>query len=168
MGIDEKRDILASVAKKFAGWRYEVDELINEAWLKERIREAQHPAEVFMCGRTAMIDYMRKQEKYRVGRKRRVWFHPLVLEHDDTGDRYNKEPETVCFDNVAFRDDLERRCRGFTREQKLVLTARLDGIPHRQIAKVIGVCESRVSQIWANLRAIMRIQYEISKAEMVA
>jgi hypothetical protein len=120
-----------------------------------------------MAGRFAMIDYMRTQEGRR-GHKR-IYFHKLVMdEHQPEEAHLPNEPIIFPFDKVGFKDDLERMCRGMTRDHKLITRLLLAGGTQRQAARAIGLTESRVSQIWQSLRARMRIWYEISYAEAVA
>lgn len=167
ISVEERRAMLASIAIRYAGWRYEVDELINEAWLRKSVRKAQHPAFVFIAGRSAMIDYMRSQQGRRD--RKRYWLHPLFTDaHQSEETHPSNEPIVFPFDEVEFKDDLERICQGMTREHKLITRMLLAGGTQKQAARAIGLTESRISQIWQSLRARIRIQYEISHVEAIA
>ncbi|HUV63531.1 MAG TPA: hypothetical protein VMW24_06500 [Sedimentisphaerales bacterium] len=66
MTLADKRYLLASIAVKFARYsagRYEVDELINEAWLSKHVRNAKEVPILWQAGRWAMITYMHQQQR---------------------------------------------------------------------------------------------------------
>ena len=64
MTLDDKRYLLASIAKRYVRFgRYEMDELINEAWLSKHVRVAKDTSILWMAGNWAMQNYMKRQEK---------------------------------------------------------------------------------------------------------
>ena len=162
MGINERRYILVHIARRFAGRVYEIDELVNEAWLNPNVRAAETPSRLFIAGRWAMISYMHKEQKDG-RRKYKIYFRPLINE-----DGVTVEPIVAMFDRAEFMDSLERAVRGLTKRQKLVVHRRMQGCELKDIAKILGVSRERVRQIGASAYAQMRIWFDIASAEMVA
>ena len=164
---DQRRRMLGYIARCYTGRRYEMDELVNEAWLRPSVRDTHETWKLFKAARWAMLDYMRTQEgpgSYRRGVQRRVWWHPLIVDND--GHEFRREPQVVPFDSAAFGDEMKRICRNLSREQKLVVNLRLDGVEWKAIARTIGIkFPEHAYQIWSKACAIMRMQYERSLQE---
>ncbi len=119
MTIDDKRYLLASIAWKFASrsqGRYEVDELINEAWLNPHVRKAKETSLLWMAGRWAMISYMHKMQKDN----RKRWKIKTCSLYNKEG-RYVCEPAAVTpVDIRELREDLERMMWRLTPKQKRI------------------------------------------------
>lgn len=170
ISVDEKQHILRWTAKKYTGWhtsgRYEIDELINEAWLNIEVRNTQERWKLFIAARWAMLSYMRRQQKS--WRQSRIYTHPLINEEG----KYIVEPRIIPFNSIDFRDDMERMCHDLTRTEKLVLKLRLEGLPWKQIAKAIGFnfkySDNHVGQIYVKICALIRIRFKIGYIEAVA
>ena len=152
--LNQRRAILAKIANRlsgpFAGWRYEIDELINEAWLCPKVRAAQEPWQLFTAGRWAMHEYRRTQSRTRV--KTRV-----LTESAISGGTYIADRPIVVLDNVEFRDYFEHASYHLTREQLLAVKLRLAGFEWAMIARIIGVYSiEHAFQIHARACSVMR------------
>jgi RNA polymerase sigma factor (sigma-70 family) len=155
MMLEEKIEILRCVARRFKTNRFEIDELVNEAWLRKNIREANDASYLSMAGKSAMIDYMRTNTGFKL--KHRCYFHQHNLFEDG---HQIIQPSSHDPSEVAFFDELNYTIRNFTRTQKLITKAILSGITMRSIGKIIGCSESNVSQIWSRLREILKVRYK--------
>lgn len=160
---DEKRYMLISVAKRYAGRRYEIDELVNEAWLSRHVRDAIEPPLVWLAARWAMLNYMRKQQ--HVGqRQNHLKFHSLYVQ--ETG--YLIEPVVMPLGIAQVRDDLEYMARELTPKQKKIMKWKFEGRKMKWIGEQFGVSGERGRQLWGQIQAIMSIRYKVSMCEAVA
>lgn len=141
------------MAKGFAG-QYQIDELINEAWLNKHVRQAETPSRIWITGRWAMINYMHSQQKD--GRKKwMIHTQPLFT---DEGFMY--EPEVADFGRTEFLDQLERACRGLSECQKTALAMRLSGCCHREIAKKLATTKQTAGNILRRAYAALHPWYD--------
>ncbi len=166
MNPDDKRYMLISIAQQYvghnAGYRYEIDELVNEAWLDKHVKNAKSTHYVFQAGRWAMLKYMRSQQK---DQKKRWKIHFTSL-YDEDG--YTLEPEVVPLNEVEVRDTVKWIERDLTPKQKQILQWKRDGRTFQYIAKQLGVTRQYGGCLWEQIRAIMQRQYEkeLSKCYM--
>jgi len=167
MTIADKRYLLASIAVKFtrhSGGRYEVDELINEAWLSRHVRDAKEVPLLWQAGRWAMITYMHQQQRDTPNHWYRCTFTSLYRE---PGAKcvYTIEPECT---EIPWRldtlDALEYMARNLSDREREIMALRFSGSQLKEIGAVIGISRERVRQIVEAVKAKMRIQYEISMA----
>lgn len=168
MNLENKIRILRIVARKrIFNNNFEIDELVNQAMLRKNVREAKEPSFLAMVGRSAMIDYIRiergrssywdpraHKKINKPAYKYKTFFHSLQTEEG-----FTIEPVIFPFNDIEFRDSLEKMLRGFTRSQKLITKMILAGFTIKVIGKAIGCSQSNVSQIWKRLKAILRIKY---------
>ena len=155
--LEEKLKILGHVALKFSKrsqGKYEKDELMNEAWLRKNVRTSNKPSYLFMASRSAMIDYMRVQQKSR--NVHQAHLHPLYTE---TG--FSIEPVIKPKNDLDFFSDLDTMLERFSRTNKLITKLMLRSIPMTQIAKAVGLSASRVHQRWGRIKATLSIRYKI-------
>ena len=158
MTLEDKRYLLVSVARRYASYRYEIDELINEAWLDRNVQKQTETGRFWSAARWAMINYMKRQEK-RNWKKYHIHTTPLIVGDEE----YIIEPEVTPFNNIDYAHDLAWLCKGLSSRQRLVVKMRLDGFEWREIAQAIGgVSKQRVSQIWFEVCEIVRNRYEMS------
>ena len=163
MTFDDKRYLLISIAQKYANRLYEVDELVNEAWLSRHVREATETPILWMAGRWAMITYMHKMQKDN--RKAfKVTFRSLSCD-DNYGGLFIDPPTPVC-DCLMVQDDLEYMVRNLSNRDKTVMQMKLSGAYLREIGKKLGITRERVRQIWYSIQAKMRIRYAISLGDV--
>ena len=160
MSDDEKRFMLVSIAKRFMySGRYEIDELVNEAWLSPSVRDKDAPPLVWLAGRWAMLAYMKKEQRF--GRH----IHTQSL-HCENGPGFDK---IVIPDNMEMVfDDLRVMLNGLSKREKDILAARFDGEQLRPLGRRFGISYERVRQIQQSALAKMRIRYQISLGERSA
>jgi hypothetical protein len=159
MTFNDKRFLLVSVARRYASYRYEIDELINEAWLDENVQKQAETGRFWMAARWAMLNYMRIQEK-RGRKKHHIQTTPLIA---DGGDEYIIEPEIAPFNNFDYTYDFAWLCKGLTYRQKLVVRMRLEGFEWKEIAQAIGgVSKQYPLDIWKKAIEIVKNRYEMS------
>jgi len=156
MTFEDKRYLLVSVAKRYVGYRYEIDELVNEAWLNMNVQEQTDKPLFWKAARWAMLNYMRRQEK-RGRKKWRIHTEPLTVGEDE----YIVEPEITPFNEFDYAHDFAWLCRGLTRQQRLVVKMRLNGYSWREIAhKTNGTSGEYARQIAVKAFKIMRSRAE--------
>jgi hypothetical protein len=63
MTFEDKFYLIVSIAQRRAGPRYEIDELVNEAWLTKKVRMAKNAKHLCMAGHWAMLDYIRNDKR---------------------------------------------------------------------------------------------------------
>ena len=158
MTLEDKRYLLVSVARRYVSYRYEIDELINEAWLDKNVQKQTETGGFWQAARWAMINYMKRQEK----RNRKKWHihtQPLI-----TGDEeYIIEPEITPFNNFDHAHDLVWLCKGLTRQQRLIVKMRMDGFEWKEIAHAIGdVSKQYAHDIWVESCTHIKMRYERS------
>ena len=154
------------MARKFANHKYEVDELINEVWLIGRVPKLSNIRFAYRRTYFDIIEYIRTQE----GRKK-LWYSQvpdskyrthfksmnadLEFHKNDTGDHNTYEifmgVDDSSFAQVDFKEELNLLMEGFIREQKLIVKLKLEGFNQTEIGLVIGVSESRISQIMIDI-----------------
>lgn len=157
MTLNDKRYILCSVARRYACYkRYEIDELINAAWLVKNVREQEETGMFWMAARWAMINYMKQQEKTNC-KKYHIHTSPLIV-----GDSLTVEPETIPFNNVDYDCDFQWLTRPLTDRQRLVVKMKLEGFNWREIGRKIGYCGEYAKQIWKRASEVIRRRYEKS------
>lgn len=143
---DQRRQVLERIAPSVQHtfyWKFERDELVNEAWLRKSVRAAQQAHHVVRVGFNAMYDYCRNQ----IGRH-----NPKPI------------PQKLC-DDVLVEDELPDAWMDFdcmtsrlNRTQKLVLKLRADWFDDTEVAKIIGVNHSYVNQIMKPLRKDQKLR----------
>jgi len=153
---NERRYMLVHVAVRVRGWRnrYEIDELVNEAWLSRHVRETQQRWKVFVAGRWAMLNYIRQEER----RNRKVFF--VSFKNLTDQEWYYHDPTTKDKYIFEYLDEVARLTRGFTRTQKLVFDMRMQGYTLKEIGRFVGNhTQQNAQQIWQRCLAILRLQY---------
>ena len=65
MTDDDRFYLLVNIARRRAGPLYEIDELVNEAWLKPNVRHAKNAKYLCMAGHWAMLNYIRNDLRKR-------------------------------------------------------------------------------------------------------
>ena len=155
MTFNDKRYLLVSVAKRYVGYRYEIDELVNEAWLDMNVQAQTDKPLFWKAARWAMLNYMKRQEK----RGRRKWqIHTVPLIAGD--DECIFEPEIIPFNEFDYEHDFEWLCRFLTPRQRQVVKMRIDGFGYKEIAYATNV----QSQQYA--RQIAKRAFEIMRERM--
>ena len=156
MTFNDKRYLLVSVAKRYVNYRYEIDELVNEAWCDDNVRAQTGAGNFWKAARWAMLNYMKRQEK-RGRKKWQIHTEPLTVGEDD----YIVEPEITPFNEFDYTHDFAWLCRGLTRRQRLVVKMRLNGYSLREIAhKTNGTSGEYARQIAVKAFKIMRSRAE--------
>ena len=141
MTFDDKRYLLVSVAKRYVGYRYEIDELVNEAWCDDNVRAQTGAGNFWKAARWAMLNYMKRQEK----RGRKKWqIHTVPLMVGD--DEYIIEPEIAPFNVVDHNHDFAWLCRDLTPRQRQVVKMRIDGFGYKEIAYATNVQSQQYAQ----------------------
>jgi len=169
------KPILYRAAWIFANYKYEVDELINAVWLMGDVQKLPDIRLAYHRIRYDMINYIRTQE----GRKKRS--HSLKPSHkyrtnfvsynaetdfDDNDEHTTYEmylsTEDDGFAKVDFEDELESLMKSACNNclDRLIVKMRLDGFTHKEIGKVFGLSESRISQIMTGIgkRLLVKIK----------
>ena len=156
MTLNDKRYLLVSIARKYASYRYEIDELVNEAWLNKNVRAQTERKRFYIAARWAIISYMRKQEK-RGHKKYHIHTQPLI-----TGEnRYITEPEVVPFNNLEYIGLYSWLRKGLTPKQKLIVELRLNGLEWKEIGRTLGHSKQYVFQLWKKACGIMKERYQL-------
>ena len=164
MSLEDKMKILQVVAiGRIFNNQFEIDELIDVAWLRASVREAVSASQLFMAAKFAMIDYIRVQ------RGRPYYWDPRL--HKKILKPTRKYTTSFCslqnenefskalFNNIAFQEDLKNLLKGCTRTQKLVAKMRFSGFSRKEIGKIIPCSITRVDQIWTELKEILKEKY---------
>jgi hypothetical protein len=148
---DQRRQVLEGIAPRIGRvfcrlshvFRFERDELVNEAWLRKSVRAATQAHHVAKAGRNAMYDYCRNQ----IGR-----YKPKPV------------PQNLT-DDVLLEDELPDLWMDFdcmtsrlNQTQKLVLKLRADWFDDTEVAKIIGVKHSYVGHIMKPLRKDQKLR----------
>lgn len=152
---NERRYILAHVAMRLCSKYFEIDELINEAWLVEGVRTTQQRWKVFVAGRWAMLTYINKERKRW---KRRIHLGAL-----DKNEYKLVEPEIIPRYEIDFLDEIARLEKVLDRKKRLILRCKLEGLTDRAIAKILGYgwTHQNVNQHWHRICSILRFQYQL-------
>ena len=149
MTTDDQYYLLKSIAARYAGRRYQADELVAEAWLSHKVRTQTDTGRFWQAARWAMLDYIREQERTDPDR----WAHHI---HTSTLIVDGTEPGIEPPNSIDYADYLARLCRDMTREQRLVVKMKLAGHKWRDVARTIGgVSSQRAYQIWCGARDVM-------------
>ena len=165
--------------------RFEYWELINAAWLMDRgVRSLPQSKIKFASARIKydMIAYMRKELKSRRRKQRetvgkRFKHLPYMINFSDMGEVNQKSSdgeyspfdsllESPQIDNCEQKDFMNyiMNCISMTRTEKLIMKlCYMEGYTQKEIAKICGWTESRISQLHSNL--ILRLsEKDYSKA----
>jgi len=163
---EELQPVLYRIAYMFANYKYDVNELINAVWVIGNVQKLPDIRLAYKRIYYDMIIYIRTQE----GRKKQSYSQKPSTKYRAYTTSYNAETEFADnyehstyemfmgkedggFAKVDFKDELEsfmkRVCNNC--EDRLIVKMRLDGYTLREIGKVVGVVESRISQILTNI-----------------
>ena len=160
----DKYYLLLSIASKFtvrSGGRYEVHELVNEAWLSRYVRDATETQIFWMAGYWAMVDYMHKQQ--HDGQKQN---HIKTFSLYNKDGRYVYEPEIKATCPLDVQDDLRYMLQSkLTQQERDVIAMSLEGQTFKSIGSKLGLCRERIRQVKNKAFAKMRIRYQISMGE---
>jgi len=172
---EELEPVLYCVARKFANYKYDVNELVNAVWLIGNVQKLPDIRFAYKRIYYDIITYMRTQE----GRKKRFYtqepdykyrthinsMNANVVFSDNSEHRTYEMfmgEEDGNFRKVDFEDELElllkRVCNNHL--ELFIVKMRLDGFNLREIGKIIGLSESRISQMMTALgkRLIVKIK----------
>lgn len=156
---EELKPILIHMARRFANYKYEVNELINAVWLIGEVQKLPDIRLAYKRIHYDIIEYMRTQEgrkrqatgksdrKYRTNFK--SYSRQTELEDNDNTYEMFLGKEDIGFAKVDFDDELKLLIK--QDEERLIIKLRLEGLTHPEIGKTIGVCSSRISQIMSNI-----------------
>lgn len=166
---------------------FQVHELINACWLMGEIQKLESINFAQARAKYDMLDYIRRETgsrpKQNATRKsdalRNKGSNEHVLQNHDHANPTVKSLQTVLWydkdgeyllqddipgkidaepENIDAKDLFDRLCRGLNRQESLILKLRfLEDFEMKKIGIVIGVCESRVSQMLANLLPRIRV-----------
>lgn len=168
-------------AWSFKNKRFEFWELINAAWLESGVRNLPKSKIKFASGRIryGMIDYMRKETKYRMWHKAKAEGKPFPKMHNFSDIQVKLGDDRSLLDLLknshADVADIEGKDfvnyiinnSGLTRDEKLVIKMYfIAGLLQKDIAKAIGITESRVSQMIIRALGMIRSGKAISNYEM--
>ena len=167
---EELKPILIHMARRFANYKYEVNELINAVWLIGEVQKLPDIRLAYKRIHYDIIEYMRTQEgrkrqatgksdrKYRTNFK--SYSRQTELEdNDNTYEMFLGKEDIgfakvdIGFAKVDFDDELKLLIKQVCNndEKRLIIKLRLEGLTHPEIGKTIGVCSSRISQIMSNI-----------------
>ena len=157
--------ILRSIALGFVrknGW-YEVNELVNEVWLKGKVQRSGSPKHLVQVAYCDMMDYMRTQDGRRWGDRRSKLrkaksLDSVNLEFND-GESYGaflgKEDEN--FDLTDNKEQLKVLMAPLSRAQKLaVIMYYAHNFKNKEIGHVAGLDASRITQLRKEALILMR------------
>lgn len=152
--LDEMLTILGWLANRFAGrsdGRYEANELINEAWLVENVRNACTRQRMFMAARWAMIAYMQREQKIHHKSPPRI----RALSSDFDIPIYQSS-------ELDYLDELNAFINRFSKENQAIIKLRLEGLEWKQIARCIGEITKQAVQVrFSSCMAKIRIAWII-------
>ena len=142
--------LLWSIAKQYAGPNYQIDELINEAWLARRVRKEVDTGRFWQTAKWVMLDYIREQE--RTDTKRwKCHLQIKALPDDDVG------PGVVDFNQVEYNDWTTWLYNRLTNRQRMVVEMRLNGCKWPEIAEAVGgISGQRVYQVYREALDVLR------------
>jgi len=122
--FEQKHKLLHQISWRYVGRIWEHDELVNQMWLYEKVRQARTRQELVRAGFDAMFKYFR---------------------HEIKRNKHEKFDDKELFDNVTqimldlLKMDMDELCKGMTRTKKLILKLKCDGFTLKEIAKVVGL-----------------------------
>ena len=121
ISLEQRLGVLHRIARRYAGWRFEEDELVNQMWLSPYVRTAEYEHQLVRAGKNAMFDYFRKE-----------------LGHTEGLPNYGEPTaEDVCEDIWIDWDSMSGH---LNRTQKLVIKLKYDWFTMPEIARVAGLC----------------------------
>jgi len=168
---EEAYPILKNIALGFVrknGW-YQVDELVNEVWLQGGIQKAKNERHLMQVAYCDMVDYIRTQDgrtnQITGERKRRLRgalsldsVNPELITGETRGALIGKADPN--FDLTDAKEQFEVLMAPLTKTEKLIVVMLRSGFTLKEIGFVVGVGESRISQI---NKSIMRILKDRAK-----
>lgn len=142
MMFEDMHKVLSRITRRYVGWRFEHDELINQAWLSPYVRNAQTEHHLVRAGLNAVCDYLRSElGRYKPKLPQHLTSEPLV---EDRG-----------------RDvwmDFDAMSSGMSRTQKLIIKLRADWFNDTEIGRIIGITSSRVGQLANPVRRDQKVR----------
>ena len=167
---EELHPILVHIARKFANYKYDIDELINEVWIIGAVQKLPDIRLAYKRIRYDIITYIRTQE----GRKSQTHSRKSSYKYRTKITSYNAEVDLhkggtipdehstyemfMCgedddYAEVDFKNELELLLKHtcISCEEMLIIKMKLGGYTLKEIGKVVGVVESRISQINTNV-----------------
>ena len=178
--FEEIQPALHKWANYFQNRQFEKWELFNAVWAKGDVQHVKHIKLVSQRVKWDMIDYMRsvtrlrEQRRYADRGKQFIKTIPFgqVIPEDSKLDYFDfiaiKPTETP---KIETKDFFYWLMKGLTRAQKLfVLLHFVKGFNHREIGKVVGVSESRISQMNMEIIPILKVKlvdngFEVRKTD---
>ncbi len=147
--FDQIKKLLYSIAYKYikscGGSRFHVDELVNEVWLKGRVQKSKNKKHLCMRIHWDIQEYIRDciSGKYKPEEQFKM---KNPFSYDD--ELFDAPCKNDCFAEVDRKDWFEVMLKGCSSREKLIMKLYyLQNQPHSVAAKVIGVSETRISQI---------------------
>ena len=125
ISLQQRLGVLHRIAWRYVGWRFEMDELVNQMWLSPYVRTTEFEHQVVRAGKNAMFDYFEKELGHKGGEPN--YGEPTAAD--------------VCEDVWIDWDSMSGH---LNRTQKLVIKLKYDWFTMPEIAKIVGLCENGV------------------------
>lgn len=126
ISLAQRLEVLHRISRRYVGWRFEEDELVNQMWLSPYVRAAEFEHQLARAGRNAMFDYFDHELRKYEG--------PSSFEAEPT-------VEDVCEDVWM---DWSCMSSNLNRTQKLVIKLKSDWFTMPEISKIVGLCANGV------------------------
>jgi len=149
--------VIGRERSRIGGNKHEVEDLVQEAWLRLQNADidTSNRAVVAIQIKCRMIDYIRTQEGRLGSHKRKHHIYNCTLDDDVLGGADKR------FEEIDSSDEFEYLINAalLGKEEKLILRlCFVKGLLQDEIARVIGVSPSRISQRLTNILKILKAQ----------
>jgi RNA polymerase sigma factor (sigma-70 family) len=151
--VADRRFLLCSIAQRYtriSRGKYEVDELINEAWLDKNVRKAPSRKYLCMAGHWAMKRYMKSQERRWRPRK---WTIRSLYDNSE----YYVEPTVEDPETLLAVDNILHALSHSNKHERLLVGLRLRGWNMRRIARRFGVTGTTVRNRLEKIRKMLSV-----------
>ena len=153
LAFEQLQPALHKWARHFRNNRFQHWELINAVWGMGRVQKLKHIQYASARVRYDMIEYIRKQ----LGRTPKPYTHNLIHYDHEKDIEENLRDKHNVFQQIEISDFFEVLLKGFSRREKIAIRLRYElDFAQPEIAKVMGVTQSRVSQILAHTHEIIK------------
>ena len=156
LSFEELEPALHKWAYHFENDKFDHWELINQVWLVGSVQKLKHIQYASQRIKWDMMDYMRRVDKIKLKQRlekrgecfKKTYFLS-IFNNDDTQDREYQIKDLFCSDDeLEMKDLIGYLMKGCSSTIKLIVKLRLlENFTNCEIGKVVGISESRVSQL---------------------
>lgn len=172
--FEQLKPALYKWAGHYCRMGFDIWELINEVWCRGDVQKLDNIEIASNAIRCNMIDYIRDKTSYRKKQRweKLGWNYPDFISTSSI--IYNDDGKPLCLEDTfeakvgyckaESKDLFNFLTRGFNRTEKLIIRLRYEyDFTMSEIADVIGLTESRVSQL--HTEALKRIRVKLFDME---